>query len=69
MLTHISDDNLERFFLNGIRSCQEIAEIEEHLLWCDSCIDRAKATECYVKTILRALGRFRDSEAGNPGPA
>ena len=36
--THISDHDLERYHLGMIVSEEELATLEEHLLWCHSCV-------------------------------
>ena len=41
----------------------ELAPLEEHLLWCGECMDRAEAVESYVDQMRIALLRAAD-EAG-----
>jgi hypothetical protein len=38
---HISDYDLERYYLGMVTDEQELAALEEHLLWCSACVDRA----------------------------
>lgn len=45
---HISDDCLERYYLGMIHDEQELAPLEEHLLCCESCVDRAVQTQCFI---------------------
>ena len=47
---HISDHDLERYDLGMVKDAAELAPLEEHLLWCGRCIDRAEATAQYVDT-------------------
>jgi len=53
-MEHISDHDLERYYLGMIATEPELREIEEHLLWCRSCLDRCEATESYVDAIRKA---------------
>ncbi len=41
--SHISTDDLERYHLGHVQE-PELARIEEHLLWCQDCLDRMEAT-------------------------
>ena len=47
-MEHIIDHDLERYYLGMVTDEPELAVIEEHLLWCQPCIDRMKETERYV---------------------
>ena len=55
MAEHISDDNLERYALGEVEEEEEPATLEEHLLWCQGCLERVQETENYVNTIRVAL--------------
>lgn len=55
---HISDDDLERYYL-GMITEEELAPIEEHLLWCHSCQDRLEETQDYVDLIRQVLNKYR----------
>lgn len=48
-MKHISDDDLVLYILGMVRNERALTPIEEHLLWCSECLDRAMA-----------LGGFRD---------
>jgi len=48
---HISDHDLERYYLGKVRDEEELAYIEEHLFWCVSCVERAEETQHYVDAI------------------
>ena len=52
---HISDHDLERYYLGMVTREEELAPLEEHLLWCHSCVERAEETEDYVDLIRRAI--------------
>jgi hypothetical protein len=59
-MQHISDDDLERYYLGMIKDEAELAPLEEHLLWCHECVDRAEAAEAFVDAIRVALLRAND---------
>jgi hypothetical protein len=40
---HIDDHDLERYYLGMVKDESELATLEEHLLWCCACVDRAEA--------------------------
>ena len=42
----------------------ELAALEEHLLMCDECIDRAERTDRYVEAMRAALRRLRARREG-----
>jgi hypothetical protein len=52
---HISDDDLERYYLGHIRGEAELAPLEEHLLSCPACVSRAEASDWYVDLMRRSL--------------
>jgi hypothetical protein len=54
-MDHISDHDLERYYLGMVQNEEEVAGIEEHLLWCCSCMDRAEESAQYVDTIRGAI--------------
>jgi hypothetical protein len=59
-MEHICDHDLERYHLGMVRDEAELAAIEEHLLWCPICVDRAEESADYVDE-LRAgiiMGNF-----------
>lgn len=51
-MDHIDDADLERYCLDLVTEEPKLAAIEEHLLWCQSCLDRAEAID-------RLLGAVR----------
>ena len=62
---HISDQDLERYYLGMIREEPELSAIEEHVLLCDGCRDRAAETVARVDAIRAGTikGRFDKSDA------
>ena len=52
---HLTDDELERHVMGKIPEGAELERIEEHLLWCQGCIDRSVNIEEYVKTMKAGL--------------
>jgi hypothetical protein len=59
-MNHISDGDLERYYLGMVKDESELAPLEEHLLWCHECLDRAEAAERFVDVIRTALLRAKD---------
>ena len=55
---HISDHDLERYYLGMVTRKRELAAVEEHLLWCRSCVERAEETRDYVDAIRVACLSF-----------
>jgi hypothetical protein len=51
---HIDDHDLERYHLGKVRAGAELAALEEHLLWCGVCVERAEATAQYVDAVRAA---------------
>ena len=56
---HISDDDLERYAMGAVKDEGELAALEEHLLVCGQCIERAEKTEGYIETMRAALRRIQ----------
>jgi hypothetical protein len=54
-MNHIEDADLERYSLGLVTNEVELAAIEQHLLWCPSCIDRAEASDRLVDAIRAGL--------------
>jgi hypothetical protein len=57
---HIDDHDLERHHLGMVKDEAELVALEEHLLWCGACADRAEDTAQYVDTVRAAACRLRD---------
>jgi hypothetical protein len=64
MAEHISDHDLERCAMGAVKDAGELAALEEHLLACGWCIDRAENTEGYIGTMRAALGRLQARRDG-----
>jgi hypothetical protein len=54
---HISVHNAERYYLGMVTEEEELAVLEEHLLWCHGCLDLVQEMEDYVDTIQVGLLR------------
>jgi hypothetical protein len=54
-MTHISDHDLERFYVGLVKDDAELAMLEEHLLTCSDCIDAAEGMARYVDTLRAAI--------------
>jgi hypothetical protein len=52
---HILDHDLERYYLGMVKGEAETVAIEEHLLVCGDCIDRAKKSDHYVDLLRRGI--------------
>jgi hypothetical protein len=50
-MEHVSDTDLERYYLGMIPDGPELAALEEHLLICGECVDRAEEAAHYVDMI------------------
>jgi len=57
MTGHLSDGDLERYCLGKIQKGPELDALEEHLLICGECVDRAQASDAYVDTLRAALAK------------
>ena len=62
-MEHISDDDLERYCLRGITGEAELALVEEHILVCSECVNRAVETQAYVEVIRAGIVRGGFSRA------
>ena len=51
---HISDHDLERYYLGMVTTESELAPLEEHILACPWCVGRAEAIQDYVDAIRAA---------------
>ena len=52
---HVTDHDLERYHLGMIVEETELAALEEHLLACSACAERAQATADYIDAMRRAI--------------
>jgi hypothetical protein len=53
---HISDDDLERYAMGTVKDEAELAALEEHLLVCGPCIDRAENTDLASRLCAQPCG-------------
>jgi len=51
---HVDDHDLEHYHLGMLADEAEFALLEEHLLWCGACVDRAEAVAQYVDAVRAA---------------
>jgi hypothetical protein len=51
MQGHISEHDMELYYLGMINDECELAPLEEHLLGCEACVKRAEASDDYVDAI------------------
>lgn len=51
---HIDDHDLERYHLGMVEDEAELGPLEEHLLWCGGCVERAEAVAQYVDVVRAA---------------
>jgi hypothetical protein len=59
-IEHISDHDLERHYLGMVNDKSELAEFEEHLLYCAPCVERAEGSQAYVDAMRVACARIED---------
>ena len=57
---HVSNHDLEKYYLGKVTSEVELAPLEEHILACPSCAKRAEATQDYVDAMRVALLKISD---------
>jgi len=55
VMEHISDDDLERYHLGMVTDEAELSLLEEHLLACPACVERAEKAADYVDTLRAAI--------------
>ena len=54
-MEHISDHDLERYHLGMVVDEAELAPLEEHLLSCPKCVERAEEAADYVDALRAAI--------------
>jgi hypothetical protein len=57
---HISDHDLERYYLGMVTTEEELAPVEGHILACPSCAERAAIIQDYVDAVRVALLKISD---------
>jgi hypothetical protein len=61
MIKHIEEERLEAYAMNKM-AADEVAQIEEHLLFCETCQDQFEAVDHYVQAMKSAANRIRHEE-------
>ena len=59
-VNHIYDHDLERYYLGMVKDEAELASLEEHLLACPACVERAESTQDYVDALRATLATIRE---------
>ena len=54
-MEHISDHELERYHLGMVKHEAELAPLEEHLLACPKCVERAEKSADYMNAVRAAI--------------
>lgn len=54
-MDHISDHDLERYYIGMVTSEAELAPLEQHILACAACAERAEETQDYVDAMRAAI--------------
>jgi len=52
---HISEHDLERYYLGMVSDPNELATLEEHLLSCPACVQWAEASDDYIDHLRAAI--------------
>jgi hypothetical protein len=60
--THVSEHDLERYYLGMVIDEAELARLEEHILGCGSCAQRAEEAQDYVDAMRVAALNLVDYE-------
>ena len=60
MTTHLTTKVLEEYLLGRVVE-PELTGVEEHLLWCQECIDRAEALERFIARLGAAAACRRNA--------
>ena len=55
IMEHISDHDLERYYLGMIHDTPERDPLEEHLIGCAECVRRAEESDSYVDAMRAAM--------------
>jgi hypothetical protein len=56
-MNHISDHDLERYYLGHVQNEGELALLEEHLLWCEACQQRMAESDYYIDAMRAVMSR------------
>ena len=58
----LSDDELERYVLGRTATGEELMQVEQHLVSCPVCADRADMMTDSIAALIRALRQFEAEE-------
>ena len=61
-MPHLSDDSLEQYAMGTVPE-PDLNLVEQHLLICEECQDRLKATDTFLVAMRSALKKHGKSEA------
>ncbi len=64
-LKHVEEERLEAYSTNSLAE-DEVAPIEEHLLFCETCQDRLEMVDRYNQAMRGAAKRLREEETAPP---
>jgi hypothetical protein len=53
--SHISNHDAERYYLGMVTDEEELAVLEEHILWCHPCLDIVEEAQGYVDLMRSAI--------------
>ena len=59
---HLTDHELEQYYLGMLEAEPELAQVEEHLLCCPECVARAEDTQYWVDAMRVALLQTEESD-------
>ncbi len=65
---HIAEERLEAYSANLLDG-HDLANVEEHLLFCASCQDQLERVEHYVQAMRNAAMRLRMEQTKSPAPS
>lgn len=58
---HITNHDLELYYLGMLRSSTSVMRLQEHLATCPQCVRRAITTADYIESMQRALIALNES--------
>jgi anti-sigma factor RsiW len=61
--SELSDEDLERYVLGRILAGDELIQMEEHLVGCPACAERAEAMTGSITSLIKALRQFESEDA------
>jgi hypothetical protein len=62
----LSDKDLERYLLGRMQDQAELRKVENHLIGCQACAERAEAMTASIAALIRALQRLEREDTCNP---